>query len=106
MRKSLILISIVIIVCSTVMNMRAVNLHSIYALRPDDPEAMYFTPDNFGFKADGKSDVSEALQTAINKVKTERNFGILFVPEGKYRISRTIYVPPRRPDHRLRQEKA
>lgn len=88
------------------MNMRAVNLHSIYALRPDDPEAMYFTPDNFGVKADGKSDVSEALQTAINKVKTERNFGILFVPEGKYRISRTIYVPPRRPDHRLRQEKA
>lgn len=86
-------VTFVVLICSAVMNLWAVNLHSIYTVRPDDPEAMYFTPDNFGFKADGKSDVSEALQAAINKVKTERNFGILFVPEGKYRISRTIYVP-------------
>ncbi len=67
---------------------------SVYKLRPDDPEAFYFTPENYNIRADGKMDVSEALQKAIYQVKTERNFGILFIPEGRYLISRPIYVPP------------
>ena len=66
---------------------------SIYQLKPDDPEAYYFTEENWGIRADGETDVSEALQSAINQVKTEKNFGILFIPEGRYRITRTIYVP-------------
>lgn len=66
---------------------------SVYELRPDDASAVYFTPEEFGFVNDGKSDVSDALQTAINKVKEEQNFGILFIPEGRYRISRTITIP-------------
>ena len=68
--------------------LQAVNLESVYTLRPDDPEAFYFSAAN-----DGKTDVSDALQEAINRVKRERNFGILFIPEGKYKISRTIYIP-------------
>jgi hypothetical protein len=67
----------------------AVQLESVYTLRPEDPEAFYFTD----VKADGKTDVSEALQAAINRVKREKNFGILFIPEGKYLISKTIYIP-------------
>lgn len=66
---------------------------SVYTERPEDPEAYYFTPDNFDIEADGVMDVSDALQLAINQVKTEKNYGILFIPEGKYRISRTIYIP-------------
>lgn len=66
---------------------------SVYTLRPDDPEAFYFTPENYNITSDGKTDVSDALQLAINQVKKEKNFGILFIPEGRYRISRTIYVP-------------
>ena len=50
-------------------------------------------PENYGFKADGKSDVTDALQEAINQVKREKNFGILFLPEGNYRISKTIQIP-------------
>lgn len=65
----------------------------MYTQRPDDSEAFYFTPDNFNVKADGKTDVSDALQGAINKLKQEKNFGILFIPEGKYLVSKTIYVP-------------
>ncbi len=38
-------------------------------------------------------DVSDALQEAIREVKLKHNFGILFLPEGKYLISRTIYIP-------------
>lgn len=71
----------------------AVDLKSVYTQKPDDPEAFYFTPENYHIKADGKTDVSKALQTAINQVKKERNFGILFIPEGKYKISKTIYIP-------------
>jgi len=67
--------------------------NSVYSQKPVDAEAVYFTPENFGITTDGKTDVSEALQKAINKIKTERNFGILFIPEGKYLISKTIHVP-------------
>jgi len=70
-----------------------VHTGSVYTVRPEDPEAFYFTPGQFGIRADGVMDVSDSLQAAINRVKTEKNFGILFIPEGKYRITRTIYIP-------------
>ncbi|GAB6119052.1 hypothetical protein JCM30204_02000 [Dysgonomonas termitidis] len=37
--------------------------------------------------------MSDALQKVINQIKREKNFGILFIPEGTYRISKTIYIP-------------
>jgi hypothetical protein len=67
--------------------------NSFYTQRPDDPEAVYFTATGFNITADGKTDVSDALQAAINKLKLEQNFGIIFIPEGTYAISRTIYIP-------------
>lgn len=85
-----------LIVCWIIGNMPsgwAAEGGSAYTQRPDDPEAFYFTPENYGFKADGKSDVTDALQEAINQVKREKNFGILFLPEGNYRISKTIQIP-------------
>ena len=66
---------------------------SVYPQRPDDPEAVYFTPEKWGIRNDGKTDVSAALQQAINEVKTQHNFGILFIPEGTYLITKTIYIP-------------
>lgn len=83
---------VVLLVVSGIIPLYA-NDASVYTLRPDDPEAFYFTPENYPIRADGKTDVSDALQAAINQVKREKNFGILFIPEGKYRISKTIYVP-------------
>ncbi len=61
---------------------------SVFPLRPDDPTAFYFAA-----PADGKTDVSDALQQAIRTVKTQYNFGVVFIPEGKYLITKTIYVP-------------
>ena len=66
---------------------------SVYDQKPEDAEALFFTSEAFDIKADGRQDVSEALQLAINKLKEEKNFGVLFIPEGKYLISKTIYVP-------------
>lgn len=59
---------------------------SIYTQKADDPQAVFFTPDN-------KTDVSDQLQTAINQLKKDKNFGVLFIPEGTYTISKTIYIP-------------
>lgn len=68
------------------------NESSVYTQKPDDPEAVYFIPENYGVT--GKNaDVSDALQKVINQLKTEKNFGIVFIPEGTYRISKTIYIP-------------
>jgi hypothetical protein len=67
--------------------------NSIYTQKIDDPEGIYFTPANFNIQADGRADVSEQLQFAINQLKKDKNFGIIFIPEGTYAISRTIYIP-------------
>lgn len=71
----------------------ATMAQSIYTQAPNDPEAVFFTPKLFDIRADGKQDVSKALQLAVNELKKEKNFGIVFIPEGKYLISQTIYVP-------------
>src|SRR5271156_1096343 len=67
---------------------------SYYPLRLDDAKAVYLTPDNFSVHGDGLADDSDALQQAINKVQETTNQGILFVPAGRYRLTRTIYVWP------------
>lgn len=69
------------------------NGASFYQKRLQDSDAVYFTPDKYQVKADGSADVSDALQQAITDLKTTHNFGILFIPEGTYLISKTIYVP-------------
>ncbi len=66
---------------------------SFYTARLQDEDAVYFTPENFKITSDGKTDVSDELQRAINEVKNNYNFGIVFIPEGTYRISKTIYIP-------------
>jgi len=63
---------------------------SIYTSSPDDPLAVYFTPEEFQISTDGSTDVSDALQAAINKVQETVRYGIVFIPEGTYRISKKI----------------
>jgi sugar lactone lactonase YvrE len=67
---------------------------SFYPLRLDDPEAVYLTPDHFPVHADGNLDDSAAIQDAIDAEEQAHTEGIVFVPEGRYRITRTIYVWP------------
>lgn len=73
---------------------QAQNPRSVFTDRPADTAAVYFTPEYFPIKADGSADVSDALQKALNAAKhKESGCGILFVPEGVYKLSKTIYVP-------------
>jgi sugar lactone lactonase YvrE len=68
---------------------------SYYPVRLQDAKAVYLTNDNFPVHGDGQADDSAAIQAAIDQVaaKTPR-MGIVFVPEGRYRITRTIYIWP------------
>lgn len=66
---------------------------SYYPARLDDAKAVYLTSDKFPVHADGQADDSQAIQAAIDQA-ADRGEGILFVPSGRYRITRTIYIWP------------
>ncbi len=63
---------------------------SYYPVRLEDKAATYLT----GAKGDGVADDSDALQKAIDDEQTKFRQGVVFVPEGRYRITKTIYVWP------------
>ncbi|MGA2721994.1 MAG: glycosyl hydrolase family 28-related protein [Bryobacteraceae bacterium] len=65
---------------------------SFYPARLDDPNAVYLTQDRFSVRGDGNADDSAAIQAAIDRVQETTGEGILFIPEGRYRVTRTIYV--------------
>ncbi len=65
---------------------------SVFATRPDDPGAVYLTTPDFGVRGDGTTDDSAAIQAAIDKAAATGGGGIVFVPSGRYRLTRTIYV--------------
>lgn len=67
---------------------------SYYPVRLDDPRAVYLTPDQFPVRGDGKADDSAAIQAAIDKVQETTGEGILFIPDGRYRLTRTVFVWP------------
>jgi len=67
---------------------------SYYPSRLQDSKAVYLDSGEFSVHGDGQADDTDAVQSAINKVQHERNQGIVFVPAGRYRLSRTIYVWP------------
>lgn len=67
---------------------------SYYTSRPEDARAVYLTSTDFPVKGDGIADDSAALQQAIDRVQEKTNQGLVFIPSGRYRVSRTIYIWP------------
>ena len=67
---------------------------SYYPARLEDARAIYLTPDAFPVKGDGVADDSTAVQQAIDTIREKTNQGILFVPSGTYRLTKTIYIWP------------
>jgi len=61
---------------------------SFYSVRLDDPQAVYLDP------SDGAADQTATIQQAIDKVEQTTRQGIVFVPEGRYRITGTVYIWP------------
>src|ERR1017187_346013 len=67
---------------------------SYYTLRLDDPKAVYLTPDTFPVRGDGLADDTGAIQQAIDKVQETTSQGIVFVPQGRYRLTKTLNIWP------------
>lgn len=61
---------------------------SIITTRLDDPKAVYLAPPAAG------EDSSAALQAALDKAAGTTHEGIVFVPAGRYTLTRTIYLWP------------
>ena len=59
---------------------------SFYTQRLEDAKAIYLTSDDFPVCADGIADDADALQQAIYRAQVASGFGIVLVPEGRYRL--------------------
>src|SRR6478752_7449780 len=68
---------------------RSLRAQSIFTQRPDDPGAVFLTAEQFTVKGDGIADDSDGVQQAIDRARG----GVAFIPEGRYRLSKTVYVP-------------
>lgn len=61
---------------------------SAYETMPDDPRAIVVRA-----PADGTQDASAALQQAIDRAANGGEGGVVFLPSGRYRITRSILIP-------------
>ncbi|MBQ9887079.1 MAG: hypothetical protein IJM37_09510 [Lachnospiraceae bacterium] len=67
---------------------------SVYQKKFSDPMGIFFTPESFPELSQAKDDVSGVLQDAIDTLIKEQSYGVLYIPEGEYRIKNTILIPP------------
>jgi hypothetical protein len=65
---------------------------SALTARLDDPKAVCLETPAFDVHGDGSTDDSAAIQQAIDKAASSYGEGLVFVPSGRYRLTRTIYV--------------
>jgi sugar lactone lactonase YvrE len=66
---------------------------SVFLLKPDDPSAVVLTKAAFPqLHADGTADDTTVMQHAIDQASAKSL--LLLVPEGRYRVSKTIGIPP------------
>lgn len=75
---------------SLLMTGTKVNGQSVYPEKIIDPNAVYLTQDHFDVAADGVGDDGPALQAAIDQVLEQSRSGIVFIPEGTYRLGKTV----------------
>jgi hypothetical protein len=68
------------------------HAQSYFPQRPDDPRAVDFTRESFAAHADGVGDDADALQNAINRVQETTRMGVVLIPEGRYRLGKTVFV--------------
>jgi hypothetical protein len=62
---------------------------SVFAAAPDDPAAVTVKA-----KGDGRTDDTAAIQAAIDAAAAKPGGGLVFLPSGQYRISKTLFLWP------------
>ncbi len=62
---------------------------SVFPTAPQEPSAI-----TVAGKGDGQADDSDAIQQALDSARDKTGHGMVFLPSGTYRITRTLIVPP------------
>ena len=62
---------------------------SVFPKPPEEPSAV-----TVAGRGDGRTDDSDAIQQALDRARDKTGHGMVFLPSGTYRISRTLIVPP------------
>ena len=62
---------------------------SVFLTAPDDPRAV-----SVKGVGDGRADDTDAVQHAIDAARDKTGHGVVFLPSGRYRLTRSILVPP------------
>src|SRR5690348_14992216 len=62
---------------------------SVLATVPDDPAAIVVKA-----KGDGKTDDGATIQAAIDAAAAKPGGGLVFLPSGRYRITKTLFLWP------------
>ena len=62
---------------------------SVFPKPPEEPSAV-----TVAGRGDGRADDSDAIQQALDRARDKTGHGMVFLPSGTYRISRTLIVPP------------
>ncbi|EQB12818.1 gluconolaconase [Sphingobium lactosutens DS20] len=62
---------------------------SVFPTAPQEPSAI-----TVAGKGDGQADDSDAIQQALDSARDKTGHGMVFLPSGTYRITRTLVVPP------------
>lgn len=70
------------------------NRKSVYQEKFEDACGLFFTEEEFPQLKECRDDVTPVLQGAIAKLIEEQSYGILYIPEGEYRIKDTVRIPP------------
>jgi hypothetical protein len=66
---------------------------SVLTTRIGDPRAVYLEAPGFKVQGDGVADDSAAIQAAIDRAaNSSPGESIVFIPSGRYRIVRTIFI--------------
>lgn len=76
-----------VIACAPIAALAAPS-QSVFLTQPADPKAVIVHA-----TGDGKTDDTAALQAAIDSAANKGDGGLVFLPSGRYRITRTLLVP-------------
>ncbi len=82
------------LLCLTLFPSTALLGASYYPERLDDAKAVYLSSANFAVHGDGKADDTEAIQQAIDKEEETNSEGVVFIPSGRYRLTKSIHIWP------------
>ncbi|MDQ8180186.1 glycosyl hydrolase family 28-related protein [Pelagicoccus sp. SDUM812005] len=65
---------------------------SFFTERLRDEQAVYLDDATFGAVGDGVADDTASIQEAIDAVQEKSEYGVLYIPSGRYRVSDTLYI--------------